>query len=72
MLVNPEHSSSKYRDNLLYANLHVLPIQGSDNLKAEFILEMTMMKREWPETVGMTFQRSLNGYKVDDIDVITT
>ncbi|WP_153977420.1 hypothetical protein [Paenibacillus xylanilyticus] len=61
----------KYRDNFLYANVHLLPIQGSDNVEGDFILEMTVMKGEWPETVQMTFKRDgLNGYKVDDISVI--
>jgi len=74
--LNPQIMSAlrqKYRDNFLYANVHVLPIQGSDNVEADFILEMTVMKGEWPETVQITFRRDdLNGYKVDDINVITT
>lgn len=74
--LNPQIMSAlrqKYRDNFLYANVHVLPIQGSDNVEADFILEMTVMKGEWPETVQMTFRRNgLNGYKVDDINVNTT
>lgn len=74
--LNPQIMSTlrqKYHDNFLYANVHVLPIQGSDNLEANFILEMTVMKGERPETVQMTFRRDgLNGYKVDDITVITT
>ncbi|WP_433708298.1 hypothetical protein [Paenibacillus illinoisensis] len=72
--LNPQIMSAlrqKYRDNFLYANVHLLPIQGSDNVEADFILEMTVMKGEWPETVQMMFERDgLNGYKVDDISVI--
>lgn len=74
--LNPQIMSAlrqKYRDNFLYANVHVLPIQGSDNVEADFILEMTVMKGEWPETVQMAFRRDgLNGYKVDDINVINS
>ncbi|WP_426250496.1 hypothetical protein [Paenibacillus pabuli] len=74
--LNPQIMSSlrqKYHDNFLYANVHVLPIQGSDNLQANFILEMTVMKGEQPEIVQMTFRRDgLNGYIVDNINVITT
>ncbi|MGG4479258.1 hypothetical protein [Paenibacillus illinoisensis] len=72
--LNPQIMSAlrqKYRDNFLYANVQLLPIQGSDNVEGDFILEMTVMKGEWPETVQMTFKRDgLNGYKVDDISVI--
>ncbi|WP_145321578.1 hypothetical protein [Paenibacillus xylanexedens] len=74
--LNPQIMSTlrqKYHDNFLYANVRVLPIQGMDNLEANFILEMTVMKGEQPEIVQMTFRRDgLNGYKVDDINVITT
>ncbi len=63
----------KYHDNFLFANAHVLPIQGSDIQELKFILEMTVMKGEQPETIQMTFRRDgLNGYRVDDINVITT
>lgn len=69
--LNPQIMSAlrqKYQDNFLYSNVHVLPIQGSDTLQIEFILEMTVMKGEQPETVQMSFRRDgLNGYRVDDI-----
>lgn len=69
--LNPQIMSAlrqKYQDNFLYSNVHVLPIQSSDTLQIEFILEMTVMKGEQPETVQMSFRRDgLNGYRVDDI-----
>lgn len=48
----------------------MLPIQGSDTLEAKFILEMTVMKGEQPDTVQMTFRRDdINAYREDDINV---
>jgi hypothetical protein len=46
----------KYHDNFLFGNVHVLPIQGSDILEFEFVLEGIVMKGEQPETVQMTFR----------------
>ncbi|WP_405169800.1 hypothetical protein MHI12_16695 [Paenibacillus sp. FSL H8-0280] len=63
----------KYHNNFMFGNAHVLPIQGEDILEFEFIVEMTVMKEEQPETVQMTFRRDgLNGYMVDHVNVIPT
>jgi hypothetical protein len=62
----------KYHDNFLFANVHVLPIKGSEDSEFEFILEMTVMKGEQPEQVQMTFRRDgLNGYIVAHLYVVT-
>lgn len=63
----------KYHNNFMFGNAHISTVRSSDILEFEFIVEMTVMKEEQPETVQMTFRRDdLYGYMVDHLNVIPT